>query len=68
MLYFGIYETESYPYRHGVNVYGDTIKEIKNKYEEYVQENSGYIVNLYPMNNEANKELYGRVSGISITI
>ena len=67
MLYFGIYETETYPYRHGVNVCGTTIEEIKNKYEEYVQKNGGYIVNLYPMTDE-NKKLYGNVSAISTTI
>lgn len=68
MEVFGVYEMDLAPYRRSVNVTGDTVEEIKTKYENYVNAQHGYIVNLYPMHNATNKDLYGKISDISVTI
>ena len=66
--YFGIYEIERPPFRKCLNVTGKTVEEVKRKYENFVEKNHAYIIDLYPMDNKENRNLYGALSSISITI
>lgn len=50
LKYFGVYDTDTN--RKYVNVFGNTVENCVTKYENYVNKNHGYIVNLYPMNSE----------------
>ena len=68
LYYFGVYELDCEPYVGCVNVTGNTIEEIKMKYEKYVDNKHGYIINLYPMTHPENKRIYGEISSHSITI
>nr|DAJ60559.1 MAG TPA: hypothetical protein [Caudoviricetes sp.] len=66
LKYFGVYDTDTN--RKYVNVFGNTVENCVTKYENYVNKNHGYIVNLYPMNSEKNKKLFGALSEIVPTI
>lgn len=55
-MYFGVIELESPPYLAVVRVTAQNAETAKLKYEKYCDEIGGYIVQLYPVNDEIIKK------------
>lgn len=66
--FFGKIELEKAPYITGVNVVAETVEQAMSIYEEYCNRIGGYIINLYPMSNSRNRDLFGSLSAVSKTI
>ena len=62
-MYIGIYECECYPLPLAVLVTANNDSEAKNKYEDYLRKNNGYIMNLYPLDDgdDYNRKVYAPI-------